>query len=192
MIANYTMTFRDFLDTYEQSTEWQAIKTELAQFPSFYCKGILAQDGTSSVISTPDLYTMLIDKYEIYEIGAETPDLFVNAVRDRVRVLLQKYSLKIGTLNQIVYSLNTSGKSDALTNAFEIEITDDFVNAGYVYPINATASKMSGKTENSGTRKQKIPLSNRSHIELVKEILSLPDVYSQLLDEFGYCFMSIY
>ena len=74
----------------------------------------------------------------------------------------------------------------------KIEITDDFVNAGYVYPINATASKMSGKTENSGTRKQKIPLSNRSHIELVKEILSLPDVYSQLVDEFGYCFMSIY
>ena len=186
------MTFREFLDEYELSTEWQAIVSDFAQFPAFFCKGVVDASGTATTLSTPDLYTMLKDKYDIYEIGAETPDLFVNAMRERVRVLLQKYSLKIGTLNQIVYSLNTSGKSDALTNAFEIEITDDFVNAGYVYPINATASKMSGKTENSGTRKQKIPLSNRSHIELVKEILSLPDVYSQLLDEFGYCFMSIY
>lgn len=192
MRALYTMTFREFLDEYELSTEWQAIVSDFGQFPAFFCKGVVDASGTASTLSTPDLYTMLKDKYDIYEIGAETPDLFVNAMRERIRILIQKYAIKIGTLNQIVYSLNPSGKSDAITNAFEIEITDDFVNAGYVYPINATASKMSGKTENSGTRKQKIPLSNRSYIELVKEILSLPDVYSQLLDEFGDCFMMIF
>ena len=186
------MTFREFLDEYELSTEWQAIVSDFAQFPSFFCKGVVDASGTATTLSTPDLYTMLKDKYDIYEIGAETPDLFVNAMRDRIRVLIQKYAIKIGTLNQIVYSLNTSGQRDAIANSFVIEINDDFVNAGYVYPINATASKMSGKTENSGTRTQKIPLSNRSYIELVKEILSLPDVYSQLLDEFGNCFMMIY
>ena len=192
MIANYTMTFREFLDTYETTAEWQAIKTLFNKFPAFFVAGVPDSTGTTTTIETDSLYDLFIRFYEICEIGAETPDLFVDAVYHKINKLIMENALKIGTLNQIVYSVNAvSGRSEAMMNSFEIKTTDDFTDTGYIYPINATASKMSGKTNNAGTRTQNIPLSQKSFIELVKEILSLPSVYSNMIDSLSDCFMQI-
>ena len=181
----YTMTFQDFLDDYESSTEWQAIKTNFfAKFPDFYIQGVRDSSGTISNVVMPSLYDLFVDKYNIQEIGGETPDLFVHAVRDKMFQLVIKYLPKLAILNQVLYSVDsTTKKSEALMNRFEMVTTDDYADCGYIYPINATSSKMSGKTTNEGTRTQKIPLSSASWAEITKEILSLPDIYNRILDE---------
>ena len=189
----YTMTFQDFLDDYETSTEWQAIKTNFfAKFPDFYIQGIRDSNGTISNVVMPSLYDLFVDKYNIQEIGGETPDLFVHAVRDKIQSLVMEYLPKLAILNQVLYSVDsTTKKSEALMNRFEMVTTDDYADCGYIYPINATSSKMSGKTTNEGTRTQKIPLSSASWAEITKEILSLPDIYNRILDELAQCFMVI-
>ena len=189
----YTMTFQDFLDDYESSTEWQAIKTNFfAKFPDFYIQGVRDSSGTISNVVMPSLYDLFVDKYNIQEIGGETPDLFVHAVRDKMFQLVIKYLPKLAILNQVLYSVDsTTKKSEALMNRFEMVTTDDYADCGYIYPINATSSKMSGKTTNQGTKTQKIPLSSQSWAEITKEILSLPDIYNQILDELAQCFMVI-
>ena len=189
----YTMTFQDFLDDYESSTEWQAIKTNFfAKFPDFYIQGVRDSSGTISNVVMPSLYDLFIDKYNIQEIGGETPDLFVHAVGDKIQSLVMEYLPKLAILNQVLYSVDsTTKKSEALMNRFEMVTTDDYADCGYIYPINATSSKMSGKTTNEGTRTQKIPLSSASWAEITKEILSLPDIYNRILDELAQCFMVI-
>ena len=189
----YTMTFQDFLDDYESSTEWQAIKTNFfAKFPDFYIQGVRDSSGTISNVVMPSLYDLFVDKYNIQEIGGETPDLFVHAVRDKIQSLVMEYLPKLAILNQVLYSVDsTTKKSEALMNRFEMVTTDDYADCGYIYPINATSSKMSGKTTNEGTRTQKIPLSSASWAEITKEILSLPDIYNRILDELAQCFMVI-
>ena len=188
----YTMTFHDFLDTYETSTEWQAIKTLCDKFPAFFVAGVPDSSGVTSTIETDSLYDLLKKFYDICEIGGETPDLFVDAMYHKANECIMKYALKIGTLNQIVYAVNNvTGRSEAMTNSFQIVTTDDYTDTGYIYPINATSSKMSGKTTNAGTRTESIPLSQKSYIELVKEILSIPSVYHDLIKEFEGCFMQI-
>ena len=98
---------------------------------------------------------------------------------------------KIAVLSQIVWSMDsTTKKSEAMMNSFEMVTTDDFKNTGYIYPINTGSSaKMSGRTDNTGTRSEKRPLSQASWTELTKEILSLPDTYGAILDELGECFI---
>lgn len=188
----YTMTFHDFLATYETSTEWQAIKTLCDKFPAFFVAGVPTSSGVTSTIETDSLYDLLKKFYDICEIGGETPDLFVDAMYHKANECIMKYALKIGTLNQIVYAVNNvTGRSEAMTNSFQIVTTDDYTDTGYIYPINATSSKMSGKTTNAGTRTESIPLSQKSYIELVKEILSIPSVYHDLIKEFEGCFMQI-
>ena len=187
------MTFQDFLGYYESSTEWQAIKTNFfAKFPDFYIQGVRDSSGTISNVVMPSLYDLFVDKYNIQEIGGETPDLFVHAVRDKIQSLVMEYLPKLAILNQVLYSVDsTTKKSEALMNRFEMVTTDDYADCGYIYPINATSSKMSGKTTNEGTRTQKIPLSSASWAEITKEILSLPDIYNRILDELAQCFMVI-
>ena len=188
----YTMTFHDFLATYETSPEWQAIKTLIDKFPAFFVAGVPDSSGATSTIETDSLYDLIKKFYDICEIGGETPDLFVDAMYHKANECIMKYALKIGTLNQIVYAVNNvTGRSEAMTNSFQIVTTDDYTDTGYIYPINATSSKMSGKTTNAGTRTESIPLSQKSYIELVKEILSIPSVYHEMLKEFGECFMQI-
>ena len=189
----YTMVFQDFLDDYELTPEWQSIKTTFfAKFPDWYVQGVRDSSGTITNVSMSSLYDLFVDKYNIQEIGGETPDLFVHAVRDKIQELVIKYLPKVAILNQVLYSVDsTTKKSEALMNRFEMITTDDYADCGYIYPINATSSKMSGKTTNQGTKTQKIPLSQSSWAEITKEILSLPDVYNQIINELGSCFMQI-
>lgn len=187
------MTFKDFLTDYESSVEWQNIKTTyFAKFPDFYVQGVKDKNGVLTDVSMPSLYDLFIDKYDIQEIGGETPDLFIHSVRDKIQELVMKYLPKLATLNQILYSADsTTHQSQALMNHFEMITTDSYADCGYIYPINATASKLSGKTTNEGTKTQKIPLGQTSWAQLTKEILSLPDIYNQILNELGNCFMQI-
>ena len=189
----YTQLFSDFLDDNGSSTQWVAIQSLFANFPAFYIQGVRDSSGTISTVTTESLYDLFVSRYDIYEIGGETPDLFIHAVRDKIKELTIKYMPKIAILSQIVWSVDaTTKKSQAMMNSFEMVTTDDFKNTGYIYPINTGSSaKMSGRTDNTGSRTEKRPLSQSSWTELTKEILSLPDTYNAILDELGECFMVI-
>ena len=193
MNTQYTQLFSDFLDDNGSSTQWVAIQTLFANFPAFYIQGVRDSSGTISTVTTDSLYDLFVARYDIYEIGGETPDLFIHAVRDKIKELIIKYMPKIAVLSQIVWSMDsTTKKSQAMMNSFEMVTTDDFKNTGYIYPINTGSSaKMSGRTDNTGSRTEKRPLSQASWAELTKEILSLPDTYGAILDELGECFMMI-
>ena len=193
MNTQYTQLFSDFLTDNASSTQWIAIQNLFANFPAFYVQGVRKSDGTITSVTTDSLYDLFVARYDIYEIGGETPDLFIHAVRDKIKELTIKYMPKIAVLSQIVWSIDgTTKKSEAMMNSFEMVTTDDFKNTGYIYPINTGSSaKMSGRTDNTGSRTEKRPLSQASWTELTKEILSLPDTYGAILDELGECFMMI-
>ena len=189
----YTELFSDFLTNNETTPEWVAIKNLFDNFPSFYIEGVRKSDGTITSVVTDSLYDLFVSRYDIYEIGGETQDLFVHAVRDKIKELTIKYMPKIAILSQIVWSVDaTTKKSQAMQNHFEMVTTDAFMNTGYIYPINTGSSaKMSGRTDNNGTRTEKRPLSQSSWTELTREVLDLPNTYGALLDELGACFMVI-
>ena len=193
MNTQYTQLFSDFLTDNVSSAQWIAIQNLFANFPAFYVQGVRKSDGTITSVTTDSLYDLFVARYDIYEIGGETPDLFIHAVRQKIKDLTIKYMPKIAVLSQIVWSMDsTTKKSEAMMNSFEMVTTDDFKNTGYIYPINTGSSaKMSGRTDNTGTRSEKRPLSQASWTELTKEILSLPDTYGAILDELGECFMMI-
>lgn len=189
----YTQLFSDFLTDNETTPEWVAIQNLFANFPAFYIEGVRKSDGTITSVVTDSLYDLFVARYDIYEIGGETQDLFVHAVRDKIKELTIKYMPKIAILSQIVWSVDaTTKKSQAMSNHFEMVTTDAFMNTGYIYPINTGSSaKMSGRTDNTGTRTEKRPLSQSSWTELTREVLDLPNTYGALLDELGACFMVI-
>lgn len=189
----YTQVFSDFLTDNSTTPEWTAIQTLFANFPAFYVQGVMKSDGTITSVTTDSLYDLFVARYDIYEIGGETPDLFIHAVRDKIKELIIKYMPKIAVLSQIVWSVDaTTKKSVAMMNHFEMVTTDDFKNTGYIYPINTgSTAKMSGRTDNTGTRTEKRPLSQQSWAELTNEILNLPNTYGAILDELGACFMVI-
>lgn len=189
----YTQLFSDFLTDNASTPEWTAIQTLFANFPAFYVQGVMKSDGTVTSVTTDSLYDLFVARYDIYEIGGETPDLFIHAVRDKIKELIIKYMPKIAVLSQIVWSVDaTTKKSVAMMNHFEMVTTDDFKNTGYIYPINTgSTAKMSGRTDNTGTRTEKRPLSQQSWAELTNEILNLPNTYGAILDELGACFMVI-
>ena len=189
----YTQVFSDFLTDNSTTPEWIAIQNLFANFPAFYIQGVMKSDGTITSVTTDSLYDLFVSRYDIYEIGGETPDLFIHAVRDKIKELIIKYMPKIAVLSQIVWSVDaTTKKSVAMMNHFEMVTTDDFKNTGYIYPINTgSTAKMSGRTDNAGTRTEKRPLSQQSWAELTNEILNLPNTYGAILDELGACFMVI-
>ena len=188
----YTELFSDFLTDNASTPEWTAIVTKFGTFPAFYIQGVRKSDGTYSDITLSSLYDLFVERYDMYEIGGETPDLFVHAVNDKLAELQIKYLPKMAILNQLVYAVDgTTHDSRAVSNTYVMRLEENYDNTGYVYPVNATSDKVSGRTNNNGYKETKMPLSQKSWSELIEEILRLPDLYNNLLDDLGAVFMQI-
>ena len=188
----YTQLFSDFLSDNASTPEWTAIVTKFGTFPAFYIQGVRKSDGTYSDITLSSLYDLFVERYDMYEIGGETPDLFVHAVNDKLTELQIKYLPKMAILNQLVYAVDgTTHDSRAVSNTYVMRLEENYDNTGYVYPVNATSDKVSGRTNNNGYKETKMPLSQKSWTELIEEILRLPDLYNNLLDDLGTVFMQI-
>ena len=84
MQALYTETFETFLSRNEQTAEWQAIVGLFQKFPRF----------TLGELDF-DMYTLLRQKYDIFEIGSEDEQIFYHEFRDKTNELLIKYVPKI-------------------------------------------------------------------------------------------------
>ena len=192
MRTMYTQLFSDFLTDNASTPEWTAIVTKFGTFPAFYIQGVRKSDGTYSDITLSSLYDLFVERYDMYEIGGETPDLFVHAVNDKLTELQIKYLPKMAILNQLVYAVDsTTHDSRAVSNTYIMRLEENYDNTGYVYPVNATSDKVSGRTNNNGYKETKMPLSQKSWTELIEEILRLPDLYNSLLDDLSAVFMQI-
>jgi len=84
MIALYTETFEDFLTREETSTAWQNIKSSFGAFPNFNIAG-----------TNLSMYDLFVDKYELREIGSETPSIFVHNINDKLNECKLKFLPKI-------------------------------------------------------------------------------------------------
>ena len=84
MITLYTMTFAEFLRKHGDSTEWQAVKTKFAKFPNFTLGNL-----------NLNMYDLLVEKYDIWEIGSEDENIFYHEFNEKVNELLIKYVPKI-------------------------------------------------------------------------------------------------
>ena len=125
----YTELFSDFLTDNETTPEWTAIVTKFATFPAFYIEGVRKADGTYANITLSSLYDLFVERYDMYEIGGETEDLFVHAVNDKITELQIKYLPKMGILNQLVYASDiTTHESKAMSNIFKMRLEENYDN----------------------------------------------------------------
>ena len=90
MQALYTETFETFLKRNEQTAEWQQIVGLFQKFPRF----------TLGELDF-DMYTLLRQKYDIYEICSEDEQIFYHEFRDKTNELLIKYVPKIKSAHSL-------------------------------------------------------------------------------------------
>ena len=107
MQALYTETFETFLERNEQTAEWQAIVGLFQKFPRF----------TLGELDF-DMYTLLRQKYDIFEIGSEDEQIFYHEFREKTNELLIKYVPKIKSAESLVPVYDTR----VATLPFSVEI----------------------------------------------------------------------
>ena len=170
MQALYTEIFEDFLTRRGDSVEWQAIEQKLARFPTF----------TLGELNL-DMYDLIKEKYGIYEIGAETENIFFFEFRDKVNELLVKYVPKIE-----VYISNFGKMLER-----KVSLAQDGYTANYLYPISTTNGKVATNVKFNGNKEQMLMIF-KSNAEMLEQAMNIQDVYLDCLAEFAKCFMTIY
>lgn len=164
------MTFAEFLRKNGDSAEWQAVKTKFAKFPSFTLGDL-----------NLNMYDLLVEKYDIWEIGSEDENIFYHEFNEKVNELLIKYVPKIATY---IASFN-----DLLQR--KINLSQSGSTTNYLYPVSTQGGKVSNEVRYSGN-KDSLLLIFKSNAELLTQVMNLKDIYLDCLEEFSRCFMTIY
>lgn len=170
MITLYTMTFADFLKKHGDSTEWQAVKTKFEQFPNFTLGNMNLK-----------MYDLLVEKYDIWEIGSEDENIFYHEFNEKVNELLIKYVPKIES-----YIASFSGLLQR-----KINLSQGGSTMNYLYPVSTQQGKISNEVRYDGN-KDSLLLIFKSNAELLTQVMNLKDIYLDCLEEFSRCFMTIY
>lgn len=170
MQALYTETFEDFLLRNEESSAWQEIETRMCRFPTF----------TLGELNL-DMYDLLKEKYAIYEIGAETENIFYFEFKNKVNELLVKYVPKIE-----VYISNFANMLER-----KINLEQDGDTSNYLYPVSSVNGKVATNVKFNGSKEQAL-LIFKSNAELLEQAMNIQDIYLDCLAEFSKCFMTIY
>lgn len=170
MQALYTETFEDFLKRHEQSTEWQEIVTKLGKFPRF----------TLGELDF-DIYTLIKEKFKIWEIGAETESLFVYEFNDSVNELSIKYIPKIE-----MYINNFATMLDR-----KIALGSDGQTDNILYPVSTIAGKVATSVKFNSNKDNPLMIF-KSNGELLAQAMDIKNIYLDCLAEFEKNFMTIY
>ena len=170
MITLYTITFTEFLRKHGDSVQWQAVKSKFAKFPSFTLGGL-----------NFNMYDLLVEKYDIWEIGSEDENIFYHEFNEKVNELLIKYAPKIATY---IASFN-----DLLQR--KINLSQGGSTTNYLYPVSTQGGKVSNEVRYDGN-KDSLLLIFKSNAELLTQVMNLKDIYLDCLEEFSRCFMTIY
>ena len=170
MQALYTETFETFLERNEQTAEWQQIVGLFQKFPRF----------TLGELDF-DMYTLLRQKYDIFEIGSEDEQIFYHEFRDKTNELLIKYVPKI--------KMYIDNFAKVLERKINLSSGGD--SNHYLYPISTENGKVATRVSYKGNKDSAL-LIFKSNSELLEQALNLKDIYLDCLNEFANCFMVIY
>ena len=183
MTSNYTITFSEFLELYENTDEWIRIKAKVqlinSNFPIY-------EDGNHQ---TYGLYNALVSRYKNREIGAETPQLFYDNFNAKCDFVYTKYYDKVNLYNHniekttsrtvLLYDEGTDYNAYNAINPLEID-----GNIG-----RKQKSDTSYKYQN---RKEQQMLSVSDNATVLKRALEIDNLINSIIKEFESCFLCIY
>lgn len=168
--ALYTETFHDFIA--DQDTGYL---TEIfADYPDYVF-------GTSRI----SFESLICLRYELQEIGAETPDRFDALLRAKAAEVYVNLAPVLGA-----YMANIENLTERT-----VEDTDTRTTYDYINPMNAEAVD-TGAARLSGSQKEKIEkrvfVNLSSPAEQVKQIADLYHIYGDAVEEFAPLFMGVF
>lgn len=170
MLTLYTETFETFLQRKGDTEEWKAIIEKFKHFPSFTLENL-----------NFDMYTLLREKYDIYEIGCEDEQLFYYHFRNKLNELLIKYVPKLQ-----MYIDNFASLLER-----KIALQDNGDTTNYLYPISTQDGQVATSVKYNGSKESAL-LIFKSNAELLEQALNIKDIYLDCLAEFETVFMVIY
>lgn len=170
MIALFTETFETFLERNEQTDEWKAVVELMSRFPTFTLGGL-----------DYNMYELLRQKYDIYEIGSEDEQIFYFNFRNKVNELLVKYVPKI--------QMFISNFANALER--KVNLGQEAISEQLLYPISTESGQTATAVKANGSKEQLLMIF-KSNAELLEQALNLKDIYLDCLQEFETCFLMLY
>lgn len=183
MTSNYTITFSEFLELYENTDEWIRIKAKVqlinSNFPIY-------EDGNHQ---TYGLYNALVSRYKNREIGAETPQLFYDNFNAKCDFVYTKYYDKVNLYNHNIEK----------TTSRTVSIYDEGVDYNAYNAINPLDLEDTIKNERKSDtsykyqdRKEQQMLSVSDNATILKRALEIDNLINSIIKEFESCFLCIY
>lgn len=183
MTSNYTITFSEFLELYENTDEWIRIKAKVqlinSNFPIY-------EDGNNQ---TYGLYNALVSRYKNREIGAETPQLFYDNFNAKCDFVYTKYYDKVN-----LYNRNIEKTTSRTVSLYDEGIDYNAYNA--INPLEIDGNI--GREQKSDTsykyqnRKEQQMLSVSDNATVLKRALEIDNLINSIIKEFESCFLCIY
>ena len=182
MTSNYTITFSEFLELYENTDEWITIKSKVGLINSSIP---IYKDN----FVTYGLYDALVLRYKNREIGAETPQLFYDNINAKCDAIYTKYHDKLIIYNQNIMK-TTSRTVDLVMKSADF----DAYNA--INPLNteilADISLKSDTSYKHQRNKEEQMLAIGDNASILKRALEIDNLFDSILKEFESCFLCIY
>lgn len=183
MTSNYTITFSEFLELYENTDEWIRIKAKVqlinSNFPIY-------EDGNHQ---TYGLYNALVSRYKNREIGAETPQLFYDNFNAKCDFVYTKYYDKVN-----LYNRNIEKTTSRTVSLYDEGVDYNAYNA--INPLelegiikNEPKSDTSYKYQD---RKEQQMLAISDNATILKRALEIDNLINSIIKEFESCFLCIY
>lgn len=182
MTSNYTITFSEFLELYENTDEWITIKSKVGLINSSIP---IYKDN----FVTYGLYDALVSRYKNREIGAETPQLFYDNFNAKCDFVYTKYCDKVNLYNHDIDK----------TTARTVSLYDEGVDYNAYNAINPLELEGIIKNEpKSDTsykyqdRKEQQMLAISDNATILKRALEIDNLINSIIKEFESCFLCIY
>ena len=183
MTSNYTITFSEFLELYENTDEWITIKSKVQLINSSIP---IYKDN----FITYGLYNALVSRYKNREIGAETPQLFYDNFNAKCDFVYTKYCDKVNLYNHGI------DKTTARTVLLYDEGVDyNAYNAINPLEIEGAIGGQGYKSDSSykyQDRKEQQMLSISDNATILKRALEIDNLINSIIKEFESCFLCIY
>lgn len=183
MTSNYTITFSEFLELYENTDEWLRIKVKVQLINSNLP---IYDDGLHQ---TYGLYNALVSRYKNREIGAETPQLFYDNFNAKCDFVFTKYYDKVNLYNRNIEK----------TTSRTVSLHDEGVDYNAYNAINPLDLESTIKNERKSdtsykyqNEKEQQMLSVSDNATVLKRALEIDNVINSIIKEFESCFLCIY
>ena len=150
------------------------------------------------VMSTADrtskLKEMFISRWDIYEIGLETINLFKLCINNKFNTLVDAYETKINMLDGKKFSITTTRNKTINTDGNNESLNYDLPRT--VQAESKPSSKSSSNSANNSNEDSTETITqtgNENVIELKKEYMKIiKNIYLDFAEDFKTCFLDLY